>query len=146
MVKIEMGGIFPASREKLMKVLEMHFDDTLIGQIHPGVTQRTLSREGWRATFVREWPLGRRVWMATWRCELSHPEKYRFEILASEGPIEKGFYLENTYAEQPEGTLISTRGEIDIRGVPRFLQTWFTERTLTRIDKQDLNYLRNVYP
>lgn len=145
MVQIVMKGIFRAPREKLMKVLEMHFDDTLIGRIHPGVTQRTLRREGWRATFERTWPLGRRVWKATWRCELTQPETYRFEILASEGPIEKGFYLENTYAEEPKGTLISTRGEINIKGVPRFLQRWLTERTLTRIDEQDQNYLRKVY-
>jgi len=36
MVQIEMKGMFRASREKLMKVLEMHFDETLIG---PGNTR-----------------------------------------------------------------------------------------------------------
>ncbi len=145
MVRVDMEGLFPASRDKFWKLMDLHLDEVAVRAIHPGiVSQKILTRERGEATFEREWRLSGRTWKATWKYELAPPEKYRFDILSSEGPVGKGSFLENKYAEAPGGTLVSTHGEMILQGVPRFMQGIVVKRTLNRIDREDLNYLRKM--
>jgi hypothetical protein len=154
MVQVEMKGIFPAPRDKLWKLLRMHpYTGT---EIHPMIiSQKILSEEGdivykdltyKAATILEQEAKGFRgkTWRFTAKAVCSPPEKWRAEVLASDGLIAKGSYWENTYTELPEGTLISTKGEITLKGVPRFLQRWIIRRFLNTLDKEDLDYLRKI--
>ncbi len=155
MVKIEVEGLIPIPRDRLWKVLARHLEDTAIGKIHPSIlSQLTIEREGTRSyqdltlseitTVEREMRTAGRKWKCTWRINVSPPEKYRFEVLASSGVLAPGSYISNTYYDSAGGTRIVTIGEMHPLGIPRFLEGWLVKRRLNRADKEDIEYLKNM--
>ncbi len=143
MVELSLSGVFPAPRETLLKVLALHLDDEAVRRIHPDMAwQRTIRRDGAKVIVERLWRIGRRPWKATWSLELRAPESYSYEVLESDGILEKGFRVDNAYAVVPEGTLITTRAAATMRGVPGFLQGWLLRRALNDADDADLAFLR----
>ena len=155
MVKIEVEGLIPIPRDRLWRVLARHLEDDEIGKIHPSIlSQLTIEREGARSfqglelsaitTVERELRTAGRRWKCTWRINVSPPEKYRFEVLASSGVLAPGSYINNTYYDSPEGTRIVTVGEMHPLGVPRFMQGWLVKRRLNRADSEDIEYLKTM--
>ncbi len=156
MVKIDVEDIFPAPRDKLWDLFQMHLDEATIKKIHPEiVSDKTVSWEGSLDRSLagdRDWVVERVVKIMgktsrmIWKYTISPPERLRFDIVESDGPLTKGSYVDSNYKEVPGGTLVSTRAEITLRGVPRFLQGWAARRLLNQIDRGDLNYLRKIQP
>ena len=155
MVKVELEGQVPISRDKLWKVLARHLDDAAISKIHPSIqNQVTIEQEGTRSyqdltlsettTVERNMLTMGRRWKCTWRIKVSPPETYRFEVLASSAVVAPGSYIRNTYSDSPEGTRIVTVGEMHPLGIPRFLQGWLVRRRLSRADKEDIEYLKKM--
>ncbi len=146
MAKIKFLAVFPASRDKLWRIFELHLNDT-IKAIHPNVlSQRIVSEHNSEIVFERIIRSVGRTQRSEWKYKLEPPDKLRWEIIAGEGPFAKGSYIENTYKDIPEGTQITTDGEIILKGVPRFLQRWVLAWIFGRIDNEDLTYLRKHIP
>ncbi len=150
-----MKGIFPAPIDRVWWLLHQHRDE--VTSIHPDIlSQKILSEEGTvayqgitfskRVTFEREWNLGGRPWRSTWQYTQSPPERFRVELLGGDEPFAIGSHWESTYREVPLGTLITTDVDIVFRDlkVPRFLQGWAVKRSMSRSDREDLNYLRRT--
>ncbi len=155
MVRVEVEGVIPVSRDALWKVLARHLDDGTISKIHPSIqSQKTISQEGTRSyqglslteitTVEREVITAGRRWKCTWRMRVSPPNEYRFEVLASSGVLAAGSYISNSYSDSSRGTRIVTVGEMHPLGIPRFLQGWLVRRNLNRADKEDIEYLKNL--
>lgn len=83
-------------------------------------------------------------WKAVWRYDRSPPHRLRIEILESDGLLGKGTYWENVYAQVADGTLIRTRGQLVLSGVPRAKEASLADRILSRIDEEDLRYLERL--
>lgn len=140
-----MESIFPATRDRLWKVLPLHVNDGIIGKIHPGIlSQRLVNKEGNTWVVDRKVRSYGRTFNLTTKIEMSPMNSYRWEIIASSGFVAPGSYVENKYDEAKEGTIVRTEATFGLRGVPRFLQGWLIRRNLSRVDEQDLQYLRSL--
>ena len=141
-----MQSVFPAPRERLWRVLKLHVEDDQIGRIHPNfLFQRQVSREGNRWVLERKIRLLGRNYTTTWTVEMTPPETYRWEIVASDGLLVPGSYVENKYTEAEDGgTKVSSIVQMTLKGVPGFLQNWMIKRNLSRGDDEDLEYLRKM--
>ena len=80
----------------------------------------------------------------TMAVEMAPPEMYRWEIVASDGLLDPGSYIENRYAEAGEGTKVATTVQMTLKGVPRFLHSWLIKKNLSQADDEDLEYLRKI--
>lgn len=157
MVKVAVKGIFPASIDQVWRVLHRHRDAA--SAIHPDIlSQRIIHEEGEIAyqgltfnstiVFEREWRLGGRRWTSTWQYTQSPPERFRIDLLGGDEPFAVGSHWENAYREVPQGTFVSTEGDIvfqDLK-VPRFLQGWAIRRSMSQADREDLAYLKATNP
>ena len=85
-----------------------------------------------------------RNYTTTWAVEMSPPESYNWEILASDGFLVPGNRVENRYTEAGEGTKVTSTVQMSLKGIPGFLQSWLIKRTLSHADDEDLNYLRKM--
>jgi hypothetical protein len=140
-----MESVFPAPREQLWRVLKLHVEGDQIGRIHPSIiSQREVSREGNRWVLERKLRLLGKNYTVTMGVEMAPPEMYRWEIVASDGLLGPGGYVENGYAEAGEGTKVSTTVQMTLKGVPGFLQSWLIRRNLSQADDEDLEYLRKM--
>jgi len=146
MGRFTMQSVFPAPRERLWRVLKLHVEDDQIGRIHPNfLFQRQVSREGNRWVLERKIRLLGRNYTTTWTVEMTPPETYRWEIVASDGLLVPGSYVENKYTDAEDGgTKVSTTVQMTLKGVPGFLQNWMIKRNLSRGDDEDLEYLRKM--
>lgn len=157
MVKVEVAGVFPASRDEVWALLQRHRDD--IPAIHPAIqTQRILKEEGEvtlhdatvpeRVVLERTWRLGRRLWTSRWQYTQAPPDRFRVELVGGDEPLTVGSHWENRYEETPRGTLVSTKAEITFQDlkVPRGLHAWAVRRTMRQSDREDLAYLRRAGP
>jgi hypothetical protein len=126
-------------------VLKLHTEDEQIGKIHPNLlSQREVSREGDRWVLERKMRLLGRNYTFTMTVDLTPPDFYRWEIVASDGLLGLGSYVENRYSEAGEGTKVSTTVDMTLKGVPGFLQAWMINRNLNQADDEDLKYLRKM--
>jgi len=147
MVRISEESVFPADRGKLWKVLESHFDDSVILKIHPFmISSKRINKEEKNALiFERVVRNFGRTFSVTTKYDVTPMETFRWEITASTGGVAPGSYMENTYSDAGSGkTKLVTKGELTLRGVPGFLQGWIVRRTLNQWDNQDLGYLRRT--
>ena len=151
MVKVDLEGTFPAPRDKLWELFRMHLDEATIKQIHPEIlSDKTVSRSPSLESQGGDWVVERIVTIRgkaskmIWKYKMTPLERLRFDIVESDGPLSEGSFVDSTYDEVPGGTLISTRAEIILHGVPRFMQGWAARRLLNQIDKGDLNYFRKI--
>ena len=145
MTHFTMESVFPAPREQLWRVLKLHPEDDQIGRIHPNIlSQRQISREGNRWVLERKMRLLGRNYTTTWAVEITPPEMYNWEIVASDGLLVPGSHVENRYTEAGEGTKVSTTVEMSLKGIPGFLQSWLIKRNLGQADDEDLKYLRKM--
>ncbi|MFZ0698581.1 MAG: hypothetical protein WAN74_00050 [Thermoplasmata archaeon] len=138
------GGI-QISRARLWEFLQLHSDPAAIGQIHPDVVHQSVGRSsGGEVVLERTLRVPRnRTLNSTWKVTSDPPQMFRWEIVAGEGPMEIGSWVENHYTDAPEGsTWVKTEAEISIQRIPRFLQKAAVRRVLSSIDAQDLAYLR----
>jgi hypothetical protein len=142
-----MEGVFPASREQLWRVLKLHTEDEQIGRIHPNLlSQRQVSREGNRWVLERKMRLLGRIYTFTMVVDMTPPDLYSWEIVASDGLLSPGSYVENRYSDAGGATKVSTTVDMTLKGVPGFLQSWMIERNLSKTDDEDLKYLRKMGP
>jgi hypothetical protein len=147
MVIISEESVFPAAREKLWRVLELHTDNEVIGRIHPTVlSQKQVSKEGNRWVLERAMHTYGRTFNLTMRYEMAPMDFFRWEIIASTGPVTPGSYIENRFSHAGDATKLITRGEMTLKGLPGFMQRWFVGRTLGQADKEDLRYLVKSKP
>ena len=147
MVIINEESVFPAAREKLWRVLELHTDNEVIRRIHPTVlSQKQLSKEGNRWVLERVMHTYGRTFNLTTRYEMAPMDLFRWEIIASTGPVTPGSYIENRFSDAGDATKLITRGEMTLKGVPGFMQRWLVGRTLGQADKEDLRYLVKSKP
>lgn len=145
MVRLHMESAFPASRERLWRVLKLHVEDDVIGRIHPRIlSQRRISKDGDRWLFERKVRSFGRTFGLKMRVEMTPPEMYRWEIVESDGGVIPGSFVENRYGEAGERTTVSTTGEMTLKGVPGFLQKWIVDRGLDGADREDLLYLTKI--
>jgi hypothetical protein len=140
-----MEGVFPAPREELWRVLQLHVEDDQIGRIHSSIlSQRQVRREENRWVLERKIRLLGKNYAVTMAVEMAPPEMYRWEIVASDGLLDPGSYIENRYAEAGEGTKVATTVQMTLKGVPRFLHSWLIKKNLSQADDEDLEYLRKI--
>jgi len=145
MTRFTMESFFPAPRKELWRVLNLHPEDDEIGRIHPSIlSQRLVNRKGNRWLLERKMRLLGRNYTTTWAVEMTPPEMYNWEIVASDGLLVPCSRVENRYTEAGEGTKMSTTVEMSLKGIPGFLQNWLIKRTLSQADDEDLEYLRKM--
>jgi hypothetical protein len=145
MIKLSMESVFPASRENLWRVLKLHVEDDVIGRIHPRIlSQQQISKDRNLWVLQRKAHSFGRSFGLKMRVEMAPPEMYRWEIIASDGGVAPGSYVENKYSEAGEGTIVSTKVEMTLKGVPGLLQKWIIDRGLSGADQEDLQYLRKM--
>lgn len=144
MVEYESDQLFPFPRDRVWKLLQDHFDDSLIGRIHPLIKQqRTVSRTGDLTIVERTIDARGKLLNSEWRITARPPESYRWEILTSRGPYSPGSWMESTFAEEGTGTRIRARGSLRISVLPFFLpQRPTIARVMDSIDEEDQKYLR----
>jgi hypothetical protein len=135
--------VIPLTREQLWAFLDAHLDPATIVQIHPDiVAQRTLGQSGNETLLERQIRFFGKPRRSVWAVTYQRPDRARWEIRESEGPMATGSYLENTYRDAPGGTLIETVGDITVTKFPRFLQPRIVRSAIDGIGMQDLAYLR----
>jgi len=140
-----MESIFPTPREQLWRVLELHVEGDQIRRIHPNIlSQRLVSREGNRWVLERKMRLLGKNYTFTMAVEMAPPEMYRWEIVSSDGLLVPGSYVESRYTEGGEGTKVTTAVQMNLKGVPGFLQSWIIKRNLSQADDEDLRYLMKM--
>lgn len=145
MVRFTIESMFPAPREDLWRVLKLHAEDDQIGKIHPNfLSQRQVSREGNRWVLERKIRLLGKNYTFTMAVDMAPPDLYRWEIVASDGLLGPGSYVENRYTEAGEATNVNTTVQMTLKGVPSFLQSWMIKRNLSQADDEDLEYLRKM--
>ncbi|MFQ5553123.1 MAG: hypothetical protein ACE5EW_05335, partial [Thermoplasmata archaeon] len=81
-------------------------------------------------------------WQAIWRYDRSPPERLRIEIQESSGLLGSGTYWENVYHEAGGKTRIETEGRLVLSGVSPSKRDSLADRILSRIDEEDLRYLK----
>jgi len=145
MTRFTMESVFPAPREQLWRVLKLHGEDDQIGRIHSNIlSQHQVSRDGNRWVLERKVRLFGKNYTFTMSVEMTPPERYRWEIVGSDGLLGAGSYVENMYTEAEEDTKVTTTVQMTLKGVPGFLQSWMIKRNLSRADDEDLEYLRKI--
>jgi len=144
MIQYSDDDLIEAPREVLWKLLGEHLDDTKIATIHPLVqSQTTVRRSDSEVVVDRVIDVRRKLKKSRWRFVLEPPEKFRWEILESDGPWASGTYLELKYEEVPNGTHITARGSLTLVGLPFFLSQPRTVATvLNDLRTEDVFYLR----
>ncbi len=142
MPKVKFIDVFPAPRDKVWKIFELHLDDTIKG-IHPNIlSQKIVSEYNGGIIFERTIRSIGRTQRSEWKYQVEPPHKLRWDVVAGEGPFANGSYVQNTYTDVPGGTQITTDGEVNLQGIPGFLQGWIVRRVLGRLDNEDLSYLQ----
>jgi len=136
--------LIEAPREVVWKLLEEHHDDTRISAIHPLIlSQKTVRRTEGEILVDRVIDVRRKPKKSRWRITFDRPERYRWEVLESEGPWASGTYLELTYADAPKATRVAARGALTVLGLPFFLsQERAVRSALTDLRTEDVWYLR----
>jgi len=81
----------------------------------------------------------------TMAVEMAPPESYKWEIVASDGLLVPGSYVESRYTEAGAQTNVSTIVQMTLKGVPSFLQSWMIKRNLSQADDEDLKFLRKMH-
>ena len=147
MVIISEESVFPAAREELWRVLELHTDNEIIRRIHPAIlSQKQLSKEGNRWVLERVMHTYGRTFNFTMQLEIAPMDFFKWKIIASTGPVAPGSYIETKFSDTGEATRLVTKGEMTLKGLPGFMQRWFVGRTLSQVDKEDLRYLVKSKP
>ena len=133
----------------------MHQEEATIREIHPAILADEVVEAGdellYHGLLFTSHSIHQRVatskrgdWKAVWRYDRSPPHRLRIEILESNGILGKGTYWENDYAQVADGTLIRTRGRLVLPDVPRAKKASLAGRILSRIDEEDLRYMRRA--
>lgn len=140
-----MKSTFPAPREQLWKLLPLHVDNDAIVKIHRNIlSQKLVSHAG------NVWVVERRArnlgstFEVTFRIEMNPMDSYNWKIVASSGRVVPGSYVENTYTDDAGNTIVSTKAEFHLKGIPDFLAGWIVRRSLSQADDQDFHYLQSL--
>ncbi|MCI4335668.1 MAG: hypothetical protein L3K17_00510 [Thermoplasmata archaeon] len=143
MVQYAEQDIVPLDRARLWKFLDLHLDNSVIVQIHPDIVGQTLlSSRGNETTVERQIRFLGSTRRSVWKLTYDRPDRARWEIIESKGPMAQGSYLENTYSDDPGGTLIQSEGDIRVTTLPGFMQRGVVNGAMNSIGKQDLAYLK----
>ena len=155
MVDVEAEMIFPAPRDTLWNLLALHQEEAKIREIHPAILADRVVDAGpdvvYRGLTLASYSIHERKatskrgeWRAVWRYQRSPPESLRIEILESEGILGAGTYWENRYAEVADGTLVQTTGRLALPDVQASKRASLADAILSRIDEEDLRYLKKM--
>jgi hypothetical protein len=144
MVEYVEESFFPFPRDQVWKLLDAHWDDATIAQIHPLVrSQKTVSRSPGELVVDRTIDANGKIVNSRWKITLRPPDSVRFDVVSGTGPYEPGTFLETTYAGAPGGTNLRTHVKGRISVLPFFLpQKTFFRRVLGMLDAEDAAYLR----
>lgn len=136
--------VIPLDRVKLWKFLDLHLDNQAILEIHPDIVGQTLlNSRGDETTVERQIRFLGTTRRSVWRITYTRPDRSRWEILDSKGPLATGSYLENQYADAPGGgTAVQSEGDIRVTTFPGFMQRGIVNGAMNTIGKQDHAYLR----
>ena len=129
----------------LWEFLDLHADPAVIGQIHPDVLHQSVVRSSLKESVLeRTLRVPRNPTLnSTWKVSRDPPETFRWEIIGGDGPMETGSWVENHYADSPEGSMwVRTEAGTSLRKVPRFLQKTAVRHVPNSSDSQDLAYLQ----
>jgi hypothetical protein len=137
--------VIEAPRAVVWRLLDEHLDDAKISTIHPLIqSQKTVLRTEGEVQLDRVIDVARKPRKSHWRITFDRPERFRWEVLESEGPWASGSYLELKYAEQtPRTTAVTTRGALTVLRLPLFASQERAVRTaLNDLRTEDVFYLR----
>ena len=150
-VSIEMDDIFPAPLHALWRLLHAHQDEVVLHRIHPDLFPGTVRSESGEAafagrTFHTERVIEREVrWLrvvrTTWTYKIDPPDRFDYALTAADG---SSLRFENRYTPATGGTRVTTRGAVDLRGIPKFMQGPLTRRSLSRTDREDVAFLNRM--
>jgi len=144
MVAYEDDDVIEAPRAVVWKLLEDHLNDAKIVDIHPLIqSQKTVERSGNSVVVDRVIDVRRKMKKSRWKVTYEVPDRYRWEVLESEGPWTVGSYLDITYTDAGKATRVHARGDLTIIGLPFFLSQARTIRSVMNdIHTEDVWFLR----
>jgi len=147
MVTYEDDDLIEAPRAIIWQLLTDHLNDAKIVEIHPLVrSQKTLSRTDHETVVERVIDVIRKPKSSRWKLTRDPPERFRWEILESQGPWTPGDFLELTYSEEGKRTRVHARGELTIQNLPFFLKQPRTiRRVLEDLRTEDVFWLRRYH-
>ncbi|MFQ6013803.1 MAG: hypothetical protein ACE5LS_09265 [Thermoplasmata archaeon] len=130
-----------------------HQEEARLREIHPAILADKVVEAGpnlrYRGLALASYSIHERTaaskrgdWQAIWRYDRDPPHTLRIEIRESGGILGAGTYWENAYTEVGDGTLIETKGRLVLSGVPPSKTASLADRILSRIDEEDLRYLK----
>jgi len=136
-----------APRTVVWKLLMDHLDDVKVVDIHPLIrTQTTVERSDRGAVLDRVIDVERKLRKSRWKLLYAPPERWRWEILESEGPWTPGSYLELSYAEESKATRVRARGELSFVKLPLLSsQERTVRRALEDLWTEDVFFLRRYH-
>ena len=153
MVDVKTKVIFPTSRDRLWQLLAWHQEEARLREIHPAILTDKVVEAGpnlrHKDLALASYSIHERTaaskrgdWQSIWRVDRNPPDILRIEIRESDGILGAGTYWENVYTEVGDGTLIETKGRLVLSGVPPSKRVSLADRILSRIDEEDLRYLK----
>lgn len=136
--------VLPLDRARVWRLLDLHLDSKAIVEIHPDIVGQTvMSSRGDETTVERQIRFLGSTRRSVWRITYVRPDRSRWEITESKGPLAQGSFLENQYSDAPGGgTLVQSEGEIRVVTFPGFMQRGIVNAALNSIGKQEHAYLR----
>jgi len=135
MVKVTDDGVYPASRERIWRLIEAHGTD--VQNIHPDITSsRPLDKE--MTTFEQTSNMNGQTFKTVLKVTPSPPDKLTLEFL--EGPMTGK--MVNTYSDVPGGTKVVTECDMKSRMMDDRQLESVIRQTLTHNYDEDLRYLK----
>jgi hypothetical protein len=150
---LEMESVFPLPLGALWELLHAHVDEVQLREIHPWMISGRTIRESDPVEFQGLWfprakvaermiRIGGRPTKSTWTYRIEPPNLYAYEMALGNGST---LQFENVYSSIAGGTLVKTKGEISLKGVPSFLAAWLVKRSFNRSDREDLAYAARMH-
>ena len=152
MIDINTEGVFPLGLAPLWKLLGFHMDEATLRVIHPWITSGTVSEDTGAVVYGgvsfpetriadRTMRIAGRTMTARWEYRLRPPQKYAYSIRGVDGSL---VTIDNAYEEGPDGTIVATTVQGQLRRVPGFLGNAIIRRLLSRADQEDLEFFSRL--
>ena len=144
MVTYDDEDFIEAPRAVVWKLLTDHLNEVKIVDIHPLIqSQKVVSQSENEVVLDRVIGVNRKPKKSRWKITFHPPDRYRWDILESEGPWTPGSYLELTFSDEGKRTRLHARGELTIMNLPFFLsQARTVRKVMGDIHTEDVWFLR----
>jgi len=139
LVRVTDDGVFPASREKVWKLIEAHQNN--IQAIHPAVKSAKLLRmEGNSAVVEQQYDMNGQATKMVLKVTPSPPDRLTLEFL--EGPL-TGKMI-NNYSDVPGGTKVVTECDMNSKFMDDNQVQSTTKQFLSTAFDDDVRYLKTM--